>query len=377
MNTDLQSETATSGLARRFSPDRHVAVQRAVAELRAGRPVLLRGDGNSLLVAAAEMLVVPPFANRVTDGFGEAGLVLPPPRLAHLGLASDTPGYISLARLSIAEIESLLIGVNPALPEIERRRAGSLESVALDLVKHAYMLPAAIVQTGARDDHTDLVQVDAIAVKNFHNDSARDLGIAARTQIPLADAEDAEIVVFRGGDGLHDQVAIIVRQPNPTQPVLTRLHSACLTGDLLGSLKCDCGEQLRLAVREITASGGGVLLYLDQEGRGIGLVNKIRAYCLQGQGHDTLDADAILGYGPDERRYGVASAMLKLLGYRDIVLMTNNPEKISALADYGIRVLGHRRLMGSVNPHNEVYLTTKAQRAGHLLGKLGLRAAGE
>jgi GTP cyclohydrolase II len=277
----------------------------------------------------------------------------------------------------MAEIESLLIGVKPMLPKIEERQAGSLESVALDLVKHAYLLPAAIVHTGSRDDHSDLVQVDAIAVQNFHNDSARDLGIATRTQIPLADAENAEIVVFRGGDGLHDQVAIVVGQPKPSQPVLTRLHSACLTGDLLGSLKCDCGEQLRRAVREITASGGGVLLYLDQEGRGIGLVNKIRAYCLQGQGHDTLEADAILGYGPDERRYGVAAAMLKLLGYREILLMTNNPEKISALADYGIRVLGHQRLMGTVNQHNEVYLTTKAQRAGHLLGKLGLRVAGE
>jgi len=374
MNTDLQIEAATSSLARRFSPDSHVGVQRAVSELRAGRPVLLQGDGERLIVAAAEILVGP---HSDVDGLVAPGLILPPPRLSHLGLASQRSAHISLAGLSGAEIDSLLMGVKPTLPKIALRPARPLEAAALELVKRAYMLPAALVQPGAGEDHARLLHVDADAVKNFHDDSARSLAIAARSHVPLADVEDAEIVVFRGGDGLHDQIAIVVGEPDPRTPVLTRLHSACLTGDFLGSLKCDCGEQLRLAVRDITAAGGGVLLYLDQEGRGIGLANKIRAYGLQEQGHDTLDADAILGYGPDERRYGVASAMLKLLGYRDIMLMTNNPGKISALAEYGIRVLGHRRLMGSVNPHNEVYLTTKAQRAGHLLGKLGLNVAGE
>src|SRR5690606_33344825 len=117
---------------------------------------------------------------------------------------------------------------------------------------------------------------------------------------------------------LRDQVAVLVGAPDPMQPVLTRLHSACLTGDLFGSLKCDCGDQLRRAVGEMAAEGGGVLLYLDQEGRGIGLLNKMRAYGLQELGHDTLDADAVLGYGPDERRYEVAGAMLALLGFRRI-----------------------------------------------------------
>ena len=122
-------------------------------------------------------------------------------------------------------------------------------------------------------------------------------------------------MVFRGGDGLREQLAIIVGKPDPATPVLTRLHSACLTGDLFASLKCDCGDQLRMAVGEIAAAGSGVLLYLDQEGRGIGLLNKMRAYGLQELGHDTLDADAVLGYGPDEQRYAVAGAMLALLGY--------------------------------------------------------------
>ena len=187
--------------------------------------------------------------------------------------------------------------------------------------------------------------------------------------MPLADARESEFVVFRGGDGLREQLAIIVGRPDPSRPVLTRLHSACLTGDLFASLKCDCGDQLRLAVAEIAAAGSGVLLYLDQEGRGIGLLNKMRAYGLQELGHDTMDADAVLGYGPDERRYGVAGAMLALLGFHRITLMTNNPGKISALENFGVNVVGHTRVIGTVNPHNHDYLRTKAHRAGHMLGE--------
>ncbi len=375
MNTDIKIEAATSGLASQFPSSGRVFVQRAVGELRAGRSVFLRSGREGLIVVAAEMLGGTCIADSPVASFEGLGLILPAPRLNHLGIASDTPAHVSLAGLSGSEIDALLIAVNPTLPAIKHRPAARLEAIALELVKRAFLLPAALIRPSENEDLADLVKVEASAVENFHDDAARDLKIAARTKIPLADVADAEIVVFNGGDGLHDQVAIIVGQPDPKLPVLTRLHSACLTGDLFGSLKCDCGEQLRLAVREIMAAGGGVLLYLDQEGRGIGLLNKIRAYSLQELGHDTLDADTILGYGPDERRYGVASAMLKLLGFKSVVLMTNNPDKISALEDYGVKVLGHRRLMGRVNPHNESYLATKAHRAGHLLDTLGLQVA--
>lgn len=373
MNTDIKIEAAASGLASGFPSAGRVFVQRAIVELRAGRSVLLRSGRDGLIVVAAEKLG----GSRIAAGTAAPSLILPAPRLTCLGVTSDTPAHVSLAGLSGDEIDAMLIAVNPTLPAIEHRPATPLETIALELVKRAFLLPAAVIRPSDSEDHADLVKVDAAAVENFHDDAARDLTIAARTNIPLADVADAEIVVFQGGDGLHDQVAIVVGQPDPKLPVLTRLHSACLTGDLFGSLKCDCGEQLRLAVREITAAGGGVLLYLDQEGRGIGLLNKIRAYSLQKFGHDTLDADAILGYGPDERRYGIASAMLKLLGFNSVVLMTNNPDKIMALEDHGVKVLGHRRLMGRVNPHNEVYLTTKAHRAGHLLDTLGLQVAGK
>lgn len=374
-NEDVKIGTVDGDLARWFGNPGRLMVQRAIAELRAGRPVRLSGRGfTSITVAAAEMLGGERIAawHRATGG--APGLVLPAPRLAHLGVASEGPSHVSLTGLTDDEIDAILLAVAPTVPVFEHRAAHPLETAALELVKRAFLLPAAIVLPAAASEQSSLLDVDAAAVADYHEQSARDLTIAARTRVPLADATDAEFVVFRGGDGLHDQVAIVVGAPNPAQPVLTRLHSACLTGDLFGSLKCDCGDQLRGAVGEIAAAGSGVLLYLDQEGRGIGLLNKMRAYGLQALGHDTLDADAVLGYGPDERRYAVAGAMLALLGFRKITLMTNNPGKISALEDFGVNVVGHQRIMGTVNPHNHNYLHTKASRAGHMLEGLTRRA---
>jgi len=375
-NEDVKIGTVDGDLARWFGNPGRLTVQRAIAELRAGRPVSLSGHGfTKITVAAAEMLGGERIAawHRATGG--APGLILPAPRLMHLGLAAEAPAHISLAGLTGDEIDTILVAVKPTVPVFEHRPANSLEAAALDLVKRAFLLPAAIVLPASASEQTSLVEVDAAAVNDYHEQSARDLTITARTRVPLAEAADAEFVIFRGGDGLHDQVAIVVGSPNPAQPVLTRLHSACLTGDLFASLKCDCGDQLRRAVSEIAAVGSGVLLYLDQEGRGIGLLNKMRAYGLQELGHDTLDADAVLGYGPDERRYAVAGAMLALLGFRKITLMTNNPGKISALEGFGVNVMGHQRIMGAVNPHNHNYLHTKANRAGHMLDELTRRSA--
>ena len=351
-------------------PDR-LSVQRSIGELRAGRPVRLLGrSGENQIVAAAEMLGGERVAAWHATTGGTVGLILPAPRLLHLGFVAKSPSRIELAGLTDDEVDAMLLAVGPTVPVVPLRPASEAEAAALELVKRAYLLPAAIVLPADAMINAAMIEVTAAAVESFHELAARDLSIAARTRVPLADTADAEFVVFRGGDGLHDQLAIIVGQPDPRKPALTRLHSACLTGDLFGSLKCDCGDQLRLAVSEIASEGAGVLLYLDQEGRGIGLLNKMRAYGLQELGHDTVDADAVLGYGPDERRYEVAGAMLALLGFKKIVLMTNNPGKITALESFGVDVVGHQRLIGAVNPHNHNYLTTKAERAGHMLGEI-------
>src|SRR6185437_11268514 len=163
------------------------------------------------------------------------------------------------------------------------------------------------------------------------------------------------------GDGGPEHYAIVIGQSSTQSPVLARLHSECFTGDLLGSLKCDCGEQLRGAIKEISNAGNGILLYLAQEGRGIGLINKLRAYRLQDQGFDTIEANERLGFEADERRYAIAARMLKLLGYNAVRLMTNNPDKVAALEAEGVKVTARVRHAFPHNAHNRAYLETKAK----------------
>ncbi len=151
------------------------------------------------------------------------------------------------------------------------------------------------------------------------------------------------------------------------RPVLCRIHSECLTGDVLGSLRCDCGFQLAAALEAIAKEGRGALLYMRQEGRGIGLFNKIRAYVLQDEGLDTVDANLRLGFGADERHYGVCGHMMRAMGFDHVILMTNNPAKIDSISKHGIVVTERRQLEYGRNKFNEGYLETKAERMGHLL----------
>ena len=167
--------------------------------------------------------------------------------------------------------------------------------------------------------------------------------------------------------GSREHLAVVIGEPEAADGIPVRLHSACLTGDVFGSLRCDCGEQLRQSVAALSALGGGVLLYLGQEGRGIGLANKLRAYALQDGGRDTIDADLQLGFEPDERRYTVASAMLLAMGYPRIRLMTNNPDKIEALQRTGITIVERLPLLALVTPQNQRYMDAKRTRARHLL----------
>jgi len=196
--------------------------------------------------------------------------------------------------------------------------------------------------------------------------AARSLKIVGEARVPLAGAEQARIVAFRPSDGGTEHLAIIIGEPPRDRPVLTRLHSECFTGDLLGSLRCDCGDQLRGAIAEIGRHGHGILLYLAQEGRGIGLVNKLRAYRLQDSGADTFDANHQLGFDADERVYLPAAEMLRQLGFGEVRLMTNNPAKVEGLVHCGIAVVERVSHVFPANGHNERYLETKAAKFGHL-----------
>jgi GTP cyclohydrolase II len=205
------------------------------------------------------------------------------------------------------------------------------------------------------------VRISAGAVE----DVRRDVETVSRAKLPIDGLPDTQIVAFRASDDGQDHVALVVGSFGG-RPPLVRLHSECLTGDVFGSLKCDCGPQLREALRLIGEAGGGILLYLRQEGRGIGLANKLRAYALQDRGLDTVDANARLGFADDERDYGHAAAMLGKLGVDRVRLLTNNPAKVSALEAAGIAVVERVAHHMPTNPHNAEYLATKREKSGHL-----------
>jgi GTP cyclohydrolase II len=241
---------------------------------------------------------------------------------------------------------------------------------ALALAKNGRLMPALLVAelpaaAAAPLIASQLLSVSTADVQRAPARGERSLRRVSDAQVAIEAHEDCEVVLFRENAGGAEHLAIIVGQPDFKQPVPLRLHSACLTGDLLGSLRCDCGDQLRRAIARL-AEHGGVLLYLQQEGRSIGLANKLRAYRLQDEGLDTIDADRYLGFMADERDYTPALAMLKSLGIRQVRLLTNNPRKIAAIEAGGIEVVERLALYGPVNPHNARYIETKQQRAGHL-----------
>jgi GTP cyclohydrolase II len=231
---------------------------------------------------------------------------------------------------------------------------------AMELAREAGLLPAFLVVDAQNADASASI-ADIAAFQD-----AGTLRIAARAKLPVAAHADAELVAYRSSADAADHVALVVGRRDGSTPVV-RLHSECLTGDVLGSLKCDCGPQLHEALHQIAAANWGVLLYLRQEGRGIGLVNKLRAYALQDQGFDTVDANIRLGFAVDARDFAVAAQMLRLLAVNEVRLLTNNPEKVTGLEAEGITVIERLPLKITANPHNAHYLETKRNRTGHKL----------
>jgi GTP cyclohydrolase II len=346
-----------------------VARERAAAELRAGRPILIEDDARGLLVAALDGAAPSLFS--AFAGMDEAVLILSPHRARTLGLAAERAIATPLRSLDQAEAERLSAAPRHTPPD-DWTPAEPAAAAAVALCKQALLLPVALAAPLApgAEPPAHLLRLSLQDAVPAPATALPDLEIVATADVPLQGDLSARFVVFRGGAAPRDQVAVVIGEPDPAQPVLARVHSACLTGDLFGSLKCDCGDQLQTALERLADNGGGVLLYLDQEGRGIGIGNKMRAYALQQEGMDTLDADAVLGFSADERRFEYAAAMLLKLGYGKVMLLTNNPEKIGALTRAGVEVAGRRSMFGAVTAHNRGYLTAKALRADHALGPL-------
>ncbi len=357
----------------------HLGVERALAEIRAGRPVVLHSPDQTCLVMGVDGLEPELLAHLDSLKLTEHRLILPAPRLRRLGVQSSltsqssNPGAIALLTLDLARIENLTFKLGASI-DAPVSALQPNDQAALELIRLALILPAAVVSRfadQAQEDQTilelNLLRVEASQILSFRANEAASLHIVSRAPVPLEGASETEFVIFRGGEGMRDQVAIVIGKPDLTKPVRVRLHSACLTGDLFGSLKCDCGDQLRSTTQFMAEHDGGVLLYLDQEGRGNGLSNKIRAYQLQTQGFDTYDADEVLGFDHDQRHFDFAASMLKQLHIQSVQVMTNNPFKIAALKDAGLEVVADERILGRKTDQNVHYLATKRDRAGHMI----------
>jgi GTP cyclohydrolase II len=358
-----------------------LAVDRAIADLRRGGLVVVADRDGALLVQAAEA-VTPHSLERLTAlGAAPVLLALTERRAGALGLQGfDGKGVVAMEIEAGTPAQSVRDIADPAsditfrLPPVrplDAKLAGSA-SAAVRLTKLARLLPSALVAPLATADAdsfaqaNDLLCVAAADVADYDLRAARSLKPVSQARVPLFGAESARIVAYRPSDGGIEHLAIVIGEPKADQPVLIRLHSECFTGDLLGSLRCDCGDQLRGAIAAISDAGSGVLLYLAQEGRGIGLVNKLRAYQLQDGGADTIDANEQLGFDADERLYMPAAQMLRDMGFARVRLLTNNPEKVAALQACGIDVVERVPHAFPATAHNKAYLETKAKRSGHL-----------
>lgn len=356
-----------------------IEVERAIVEFRAGRPCLLVLDGAPpILAAPADGIEDPRLVALARLADGVAPELLLTGRRAHwLGLTAGEPAVVGLDLPTGADarfVADVVMAARERLAEITLppvREAGLAGRAAVELARLAHLAPAAVLIRLAPGKAAELAafmaSVRASALLGYRQDVSSDLHIVSQARVPLRPDITTRFVVFRGGRHPHDQVAIVVGNPDPNATVPVRLHSACLTGDLFGSLKCDCGDQLRMTVERFAEIGGGVLLYLDQEGRGIGIANKMRAYKLQDEGFDTIDADAQLGFDDDERNYAEAANMLTMLGYRRVQLHSNNPRKAEALRRAGLDLVAREPVMTPVTRENARYLKTKARRAGHFI----------
>ena len=355
-----------------------LAAEAAVDALRRGRAVGVGG----LAVLSAELADADSLAG--LESSARAGLVITARRAAVLNLANQIaaaaadPEPVWVERPPWLDLDASRAVADPVLdlatpfkgPFRSRALGADVEAArgAIALAKHAGLLPAvyAVPRAGVAVA-ADTSAAEALALPL----AAAQVSISSRARLPLAAAENTEVVAFRPADGGPEHLALVIGPAldaaGPERPVLARLHSSCLTGDVLGSLKCDCGVQLQAALKAIAADPhGGILLYLQQEGRGIGLLNKLRAYALQDQGFDTVDANTRLGFEADERDFSLAAAMLKQLGVGHVRLLTNNPDKVAGLAAHGLSVTRVPHAMPP-NPHNVAYLGTKRDRQGHML----------
>ena len=377
MNAHSSTTPAVAKIIAALAPSRREAVMRLRGDLRLGTPVVLTSGADAALVIAVETLG-PDRHAALAQMEQPCQLALSRYRAEGLGLA--VPDGADVLRLTLPDGMALphiraladpLLGAaalpGPVPPLVA---GGAIHQAGVALAKSAQILPAVLVlpiaSGPAEAARLGLCVADALDV--LHELAAaivqRPVSNAA---LPMTLSQSGRVHVYRPDDGSIEHYAIEIAAPDLSRPVLVRLHSACFTGDVLGSLKCDCGPQLHAAITAMADAGGGVLLYLNQEGRGIGMANKMRAYALQDRGLDTVEANHTLGFHDDERDFRNGAALLRQLGIGRVRLLTNNPAKVAVLQGHGVQVVERVPLRVGQTAQNARYLATKALKSGHLL----------
>jgi GTP cyclohydrolase II len=355
-------------------------VHRAASDLRRGVPVVLRSDA-PLVILAAETAGADGFAELTAMSGSRPVLILAATRAAAIlraPMSADAAAVAVALPDSFQDIEIYQALADPLMAQPTIRStlravpAPPDSNAAIGLAKISRLLPAILavpLPSGAEAVIAGhgLVEAASADVLSYAETEVAGLRQIVSADVPLNGAPDSRVVAFRSHGSAVEHLAIVIGRPESHEAPLVRIHSECFTGDLLGSMRCDCGEQLRGAIRRMAEDGSGVLLYLAQEGRGIGLVNKLRAYGLQDRGLDTMDANRALGWGADERNFLIGATMLRIMGVNRVRLLTNNPDKVDAMAACGIEVAGREPHLFAPNGVNDEYLATKATRFGHML----------
>lgn len=358
-----------------FAPDPKEMLARARADLRMGVPVVMDGPAPALILATETLT---PERLAFAQTLGPVDLALTGRRAATLK-ARAYDGDVARVALPNDATLGWVRGLADPADDLRKPMKGPLVTrrdgdasphrLAVLLIKSAQLLPAALVlsldDAGGFAQKHGLTRLQAASVAPLLQ-SLSPLSEVVAARLPISVSEAGRLHVFRPEDGSEEHYAMEIGKPARNAPVLARLHSACFTGDLMGSLKCDCGPQLHAALAQMGDEGAGVLLYLNQEGRGIGLANKMRAYSLQDQGFDTVEANHRLGFEDDERDFRIGADILKKLGFSSVRLLTNNPAKIAIMEKHGIHVAERVPLQVGKTAHNEAYLSTKATKSGHL-----------
>lgn len=350
--------------------------EQALSDIRRGKVVTLQHPGSHLVIGALETMSIELVQALCEQTQCAPTLIIPGSRLQYLYPNHD--GFPRLCRIQLDMdsapwpiIDTLLSGPQSHQPvPFAFESATDTQSLSLRLCQLAELMPMAILWTthsNTLPDYLSITHLSADEITGFSDAISTSLHPVCEAPLTLEMTQEkpTSIIAYRSSMGGHEHYAILIGSPKEQESPLVRIHSSCYTGDLLASLKCDCRDQLHFAIAQMAEADGGIIIYLMQEGRGIGLANKLRTYALQNQGLDTVDANKALGFEDDERLFLPAASILKSLHVDKIDLLTNNPRKASGVEKHGIQVNRCVPHIMAAHEHNKDYLTTKKDRLGH------------